>query len=165
MKKYLQIVDRHKASLGTRFVNNFIDTIILLIINFILSFISAVIYNITFIHFFYFYNNGGFLWNMFMGSVFGFVYFFFWENFTDGRTPGKYITGTKVISTDGKKPTTRQIVSRSLYRLIPFEAFTFFGTDGWHDSMTDTRVINYKNYESERQLKDEINSIGVKETA
>lgn len=165
MRKYLQVVHNHKASLGTRFVNNLIDTIVLFVIHFILSFISAVIYNMTFIYFFYFFNDGGFIWNSFVGIVVAFIYFFLWEYYADGKTPGKYATGTKVISTDGEKPTAKQILSRSLYRIIPFEAFSFFGENGWHDGLTDTRVINYKNYEAERQAKSEIESIGVKEIA
>ncbi len=99
------------------------------------------------------------------GSVISVIYYFLWENYANGKTPGKYVTGTKVISIDGKAPTTRQILSRSLYRAIPFEAFSFFGSDGWHDSLSDTRVINAKNYEAEKQAKEEINSIGIKEIA
>ena len=94
-----------------------------------------------------------------------FLYFFLWEKFSEGKTPGKYITGTIVISTDGQKPTTKQYLSRSLYRIIPFEAFTFFGSDGWHDSMSDTRVIDYKNYEAEKQTTSDIESLGNKEIA
>lgn len=165
MRKYLQIVDRNKASLGTRFANNIIDTIVLIIINFIISFISIMIYNFTLLHFFYFYNNGGFLWDIFTGSIVAFFYFFLWEKLSEGKTPGKYVTGTVVISTDGQKPTTKQYLSRSLYRIIPFEAFTFFGSDGWHDSMSDTRVIDHKNYESEKQTKSDIDSLGNKEIA
>ena len=165
MRKYLQIVDRNKASLGTRFANNIIDTIVLIIINFIISFISIMIYNFTLLHFFYFYNNGGFLWDIFTGSIVAFFYFFLWEKLSEGKTPGKYVTGTVVISTDGQKPTTKQYLSRSLYRIIPFEAFTFFGSDGWHDSMSDTRVIDHKNYEAEKQTKSDIDSLGNKEIA
>lgn len=165
MRKYLQIVDRHKASLGTRFVNNLIDTIILMIIHIILGILSTIIYNLTFNNFFFFFNNGGFIWDVFVGAVVAVIYFFLWEYYTDGKTPGKYVTGTKVISIDGTRPTSKQYLSRSLYRVIPFEAFTFFGSEGWHDGMTDTRVINYKNYETERQAKSEIDNIGVKEIA
>ncbi|MFY1046948.1 RDD family protein [Chryseobacterium sp. GP-SGM7] len=165
MRKYLQIVDRNKASLGTRFVNNLVDLIVLAIIHIILAIVSQLIYILTYNNFFFFFNNGGFIWDIFIGAVVAFIYFYLWEYYSDGKTPGKYITGTKVISIDGKRPTQRQYVSRSLYRIIPFEAFTFFGTDGWHDSMTDTRVINYKNYETERQTKNEIDNIGIKETA
>lgn len=107
MRKYLQIVDRHKASLGTRFVNNLIDTIILMIIHTILGILSALIYNFTLIYFFFFYNNGGFLWDIFTGFVVSFIYFYLWEYYSNGKTPGKYITGTQVISIDGKNPTQK----------------------------------------------------------
>lgn len=165
MRKYLQIVDRHKASLGIRFVNNLIDTIVLMIIQIILAIISTLLYNLTYHNFFFFFNNGGFLWDVFIGAVIAFIYFYLWEYYSDGKTPGKYITGTKVISIDGGRPTQKQYLSRSFYRIIPFEGFTFFGTDGWHDGMTDTRVINYKNYQAEKQAKSEIDNIGVKEIA
>lgn len=165
MKKYLLIVQRHKASLGTRFVNYLIDSVALMLVQIILAFISFLIYSYTSISFFYFFNNGNFLWDFFLGAVVAFIYYFLWEYYSNGKTPGKYITGTVVISIDGKKPTRSQILSRSLYRIIPFEAFTFFGTDGWHDSMSDTRVINSKNYEAEKQSKSEIDNIGVKEIA
>ncbi|MGI9651406.1 RDD family protein [Chryseobacterium sp. RLHN22] len=165
MRKYLKIVDRHKASLALRFVNNLIDMIILAIIHIILAIISTIIYNLTYNNFFFFFNNGGFLWDIFVGAIIAFIYFYLWEYYSDGKTPGKYITGTKVISIDGTRPTRKQYLSRSLYRIIPFESFTFFGTDGWHDSMTDTRVINYKNYQAEKQTKSEIDNIGIKEIA
>ncbi|WP_435523038.1 hypothetical protein [Chryseobacterium indoltheticum] len=50
-------------------------------------------------------------------------------------------------------------------RLVPFDALSFFGENGWHDSWSDTRVINIKNYQAERQTKNEIDNIGVKEIA
>ena len=100
-----------------------------------------------------------------MGMVFTFIYYFLTESYLNGRSIGKMITGTRVISTDGTKPSTKQILNRCLYRIIPFESFTFFGTDGWHDSLTDTRVINYKNYLAETQLKEEIEDIGKREIA
>lgn len=165
MRKYLQIVDRHKVSLGTRFVNNLIDLIVLAIIHIALAIASQLIYSITYSNFFYFFNNGGFLWDIFIGSVVSFIYFYLWEYYSNGKTPGKYVTGTQVISIDGEKPTQRQYLSRSLYRIIPFEALTFFGTDGWHDGLTDTRVINIKNYKAETQSKSDIDNIGVKEIA
>lgn len=165
MKKYLLIVDRNKASVSTRFTNWFLDGIVLLIINTIISVLSFILYNLTYIHFFYFYNNGGFIWNFFSGAIVTFLYYFLSEYLSNGRTVGKLITGTRVISTDGEKPSKKQYLYRTLYRIVPFEAFTFFGTDGWHDSMTDTRVINYKNYISENQAKEDIENIGRREIA
>lgn len=59
------------------------------------------------------------------------------------RTLGKIITGTKVVNEDGGKPTFGQILGRSFCRIIPFEAFSFFGTPpiGWHDRIPKTRVV------------------------
>ncbi|UFH33549.1 RDD family protein [Chryseobacterium sp. C-71] len=165
MRKYLQIVDRQKASLPTRFVNNLIDLIVLAVIHIILAVISQLLYSITYSRFFFFFNNGGFLWDIFIGALVAFIYFYLWEYYSDGKTPGKYVTGTKVISIDGERPNKKQYLLRSLYRVIPFEALTFFGTDGLHDAMTDTRVINFKNYMAEKQAKNEIDNIGTKEIA
>jgi uncharacterized RDD family membrane protein YckC len=87
------------------------------------------------------------------------------ENNLNGRTVAKYITGTQVISTDGTKPTTRQIIYRSLSRIVPFDALSFLGENGWHDKWSETRVINIKNYQAEIQAKREIEDLGKKEIA
>lgn len=70
------------------------------------------------------------------------TYFIVMENAT-GKSVGKMITGTRVIDHHGNKPTSNQIIGRSLARLIPFEAFSFLGEKGigWHDSMSKTYVI------------------------
>jgi hypothetical protein len=54
---------------------------------------------------------------------------------------------------------------RNISRLVPFDVLSFLGENGWHDSWSDTRVIHTKNYETERQAKSEIESIGTKEIA
>ena len=63
-----------------------------------------------------------------------------------GRTFGKMITGTKVIGLDGLRPGWGTIILRSLSRLVPFEPFSFLGSEGsgWHDRWTDTRVIDLR---------------------
>ncbi len=86
------------------------------------------------------------------------------EYFTKGRTVGKYITGSKVISTDGTQPTFQDYFIRNISRFVPFDAFSFLGEgNGWHDSWSDTRVVNIKNYQAEKQAKSEIESLGTKE--
>lgn len=60
-----------------------------------------------------------------------------------GKTPAKFITKTKVVTRDGQRPSFLTIVGRTLCRLIPFEQFSFLGAKavGWHDSISNTRVV------------------------
>ncbi len=68
-------------------------------------------------------------------------YYFVFE-VTLGRTPAKFLTGTRVVSMDGSRATTGQILGRSLARFVPFEPFSFLGSSrGWHDSWSRTRVV------------------------
>lgn len=63
------------------------------------------------------------------------------------RTLAKFITRTIVLDENGDRPTLKQILGRSLARLIPFEAFSFLGNNtpvGWHDSLSGTRVVVLK---------------------
>ncbi|MBO0358780.1 RDD family protein [Hymenobacter sp. BT186] len=68
-------------------------------------------------------------------------YYFIMESLT-GRTMGKLVTRTKVVMEDGSKLTAKAVMQRTLSRLIPFEAFTFFGSGpGLHDRLANTRVV------------------------
>ncbi|WP_193211650.1 RDD family protein [Luteolibacter marinus] len=60
-----------------------------------------------------------------------------------GRTLGKLITGCKVVDAHGGRIGLWKSFLRSLCRFIPFEPFSFLGSDarGWHDSITKTWVI------------------------
>lgn len=60
-----------------------------------------------------------------------------------GQTVGKLVTGTIVVTSTGDKPTFGKILGRSFSRIIPFEVFSFLGENasGWHDSLTDTVVV------------------------
>lgn len=75
-----------------------------------------------------------------------FTYYLFFESIF-GRTLGKLITGTTVVNEHGGKPVFKQIIGRTLCRLIPFEPFSFFGASGygWHDSIPKTYVIDIRN--------------------
>lgn len=62
-----------------------------------------------------------------------------------GRTLGKLITGTRVVTESGDRPPFGQIVKRTWLRAVPLEAFSFFGTrPGWHDRWSKTRVIRIR---------------------
>ncbi|HMI05949.1 MAG TPA: RDD family protein [Flavobacterium sp.] len=60
------------------------------------------------------------------------------------RTIAKFITGTIVVLEDGSRPDANAILIRSLCRLIPFDNFSFLFRPrrGWHDSLSNTYVVN-----------------------
>lgn len=66
-------------------------------------------------------------------------YYFGCEFFLQ-TTPGKLLTRSRVLSDLGEKPTSRNIFARTFARKIPFEAFTFLGNTGLHDSLSSTVV-------------------------
>ena len=74
-----------------------------------------------------------------------FTYYMLFEIFWQ-KTPGKWITRTKVVMADGSKPDFLHILGRTFSRFIPFEPFSFLGKNpvGWHDQLSKTRVINDK---------------------
>lgn len=72
-----------------------------------------------------------------------FAYYFLFEFFL-GKTPGKFLTKTMVVNTKGEKPVIRELILRSLCRLIPFDSFSFLFGSGLHDSFTNTTVIHSK---------------------
>lgn len=81
--------------------------------------------------------------NFVLGLILIVAYYVFFEGVW-ARTPGKLLFGTIVVTESGHKPSLRQIVTRTLCRFIPFEAFSFLGALGWHDGISRTRVIRTK---------------------
>jgi uncharacterized RDD family membrane protein YckC len=73
------------------------------------------------------------------------VYFAYYVGMeaSTGKTVGKYVTGTQVLTEDGEQPSVGTIFIRTLCRIIPFEPFSFFGSTprGWHDNLSKTRVV------------------------
>jgi len=59
------------------------------------------------------------------------------------RTPGKLVTGTRVVADTGGAPGLQQCLVRSVARLVPFEPLSCLGAPpvGWHDRWSRTRVI------------------------
>jgi uncharacterized RDD family membrane protein YckC len=60
-----------------------------------------------------------------------------------GRTLGKLLTGTRVVAASGGRPKFRQILGRTLSRVVPFEPFSCLSDPpiGWHDQWSGTRVV------------------------
>lgn len=64
------------------------------------------------------------------------------------RTPGKFLTSTIVIMEDNKEPKFKDIVVRSLCRMIPFDQISYlFSDSGWHDQISKTKVVYKKKIE------------------
>ncbi|MCY0978981.1 RDD family protein [Chryseobacterium wangxinyae] len=169
MRKYLQIIDRNRATKWTRVGNNVIDRIVFNLLFFAIGLLGGIVDSIFEMYYFtkYFEQlaNLGKVADIFITSILFFFYIFILEYLTKGRSIGKFATGTKVIMIDGTAPTAKDYFIRNICRLVPFDALSFLGENGWHDSWSDTRVINTKNYEAEKQVKIDIENLGSKEIA
>jgi uncharacterized RDD family membrane protein YckC len=142
----LQPHEINVASQNRRFVNFFVDNIVLQILVQGGGFVVGVLYAIAKV------SGGGqvtqddlsllqvlgFLWGI--AATLG--YYIVMETLFQ-RTVAKFLTGTIVVTQDGQRPTFKQIIGRSFARMIPFEPFSFFGAKpiGWHDSLSKTLVI------------------------
>ncbi len=121
------------ASRGQRFLNSLIDQIGVTLMGLPVGVVSGLV-------------APGFIEEVnefVLGLLLMFGYYVPCEAFF-GRTLGKLITGTRAIANDGSVPTTKQILGRTLSRLVPFEAFSFLGPEpciGWHDRWSGTVVI------------------------
>ena len=125
---------------GPRFGHFFIDIIAFNILMTTIDFI------LNLFHISIPYSHGSGLTFMYVNSISGlllypFMYFiceYLWQ-----RTPGKFLTKTVVIDEYGKRPDIPSLIARSLIRLVPFEAFSCFGTHsrGWHDKWSNTYVV------------------------
>lgn len=121
------------ADKGSRFGNHLIDTIGFFIIIMLHAFILDGLLHVIpedgspLLGIYYFV--------LYFGYHFLFEYYF-------GRTPGKFITNTRVTNLQGQKPTAKELLIRTACRLIPFDNLSFlFGVTGWHDSISETQVI------------------------
>ncbi|BCX48140.1 RDD domain-containing protein [Haloferula helveola] len=127
------------ASLGLRFANLIIDRIASMVVVFVISFAYgfALVASGSEIEEDF---GTGMELVLALGSTF--LYYAACESIF-GRTLGKLITGTKVIDENGAKPSFLRALARTVCRFIPFEPFSFFGSEqrGWHDSITRTWVV------------------------
>ena len=122
---------------GKRFANYIIDSIAIYVFIFVVGFILSLVGLYGLIE-----NINNYLLGITLTLIF---YTFFEYNWS--KTPAKFITKTRVVMNNGKKPEFWDIVVRTLVRFIPFEAFSFLGSrnpTGWHDRWSKTMVIDDK---------------------
>lgn len=120
------------ASQGKRFVNFLIDYIAVLAFSFFIGIVFEILMP-------------GLLLEIpeLLLSILIYTSFYIFFELVFKQTPGKMLTRTKVVAEDGSEVTGAQVFSRSLCRIIPFEAFSFLGSGpGWHDKISGTRVID-----------------------
>jgi uncharacterized RDD family membrane protein YckC len=160
--KKVKITPQMYASKGKRFANFIIDYIGQLIIGGAIGIAMAIISEITGDYeYVAWIDTMGTLGEYALGIVILIVYYMVFETIT-GRTLGKYITNTKVLTEDGQKPEADKILYRTLSRMIPFEAFSFLGEEGrgWHDSIAKTVVVDVKKYNEIVELQNSLSEIG-----
>jgi len=73
-----------------------------------------------------------------------FAYYTVTEAVFKGRTIGKMITGCRAVMNDGSDITWKTAFLRTLCRIVPFEAFSAFGGNPWHDQWTSTQVVKVR---------------------
>ncbi|MXN93068.1 RDD family protein [Flavobacterium sp. Sd200] len=162
MEQTLELTHNLLATKGQRFANYIIDFIIKFLIAAAIGIISGLLYQyFDIVGPYYWVTNMNKIEEFLLGYVILFFYYILFEA-TLQRSPAKFITGTKVVTFDGSKPSFGDIVKRTLCRMIPFNEFSFLGEPdkGWHDSISQTYVIDIKKYNQALQLKNSFEEIG-----
>jgi uncharacterized RDD family membrane protein YckC len=152
--KAFTVTDDLVASRGQRFLNLVIDLFVQYIIG---SSIGATIVLVAEISTNYTLSN----WldsldrmsKFFIGLLILAIYYYLTEMYFS-RTIAKYFTKTLVVMKDGSKPNAYTIIKRTLCRFIPFEAFTFLGSNarGWHDVFSNTYVVKKHLFNDKKKL-------------
>jgi len=93
-------------------------------------------------------------------SLISFVYYGMTEAFLS-RSPAKYFTKTIVVMEDGSKPSVMNILTRTLLRILPFEALSFLRgrSLGLHDKNSGTFVVVKSKFEE--QIKEHLELIAL----
>lgn len=135
------------VSSGTRLIHTVVDSICLFILIFFLSFILGLF---SFIFGDYLNINDQLTIGLleFSTILLAFFLYFVYMEFKFQKTVGKFITKTKVIMNDGRKPELNEVFIRTACRLIPLDNFSFiFTKNGFHDRLSNSTVIkDLKNY-------------------
>jgi uncharacterized RDD family membrane protein YckC len=102
-------------------------------------------------------SHNSFIWLSYLiNAAVIFIYYFVAESAT-GMTVGKLLTQTKVVTYGGERPSKRTCLFRTLWRLVPFEPFSWGRNDGWHDRQTSTTVVRIgEEYQEDEEESEEV---------
>jgi uncharacterized RDD family membrane protein YckC len=70
-----------------------------------------------------------------------FAYYIVLEHYWGGKTIGKFMTQTHVLTKNYEKPSLGQIFGRNFGRIIPFDGFSYLFGGDIHDSVSGTIVV------------------------
>lgn len=123
----------NRVGIGTRVVNCLVDTGLI----FLLSYIAFKVWRWYVFHWHFApYNFGWFFWGIL------FIYYFLFESISKGRTPGKWLSFSKAVNENGKRPNIGQVFIRSLIRVTLVDLFFYpFLEKTLHDYLSKTDVV------------------------
>lgn len=152
------------ASKGGRFLNYFLDVVFSLFLIFVIGvFVAFLAAAFGWSEVLYRMSNMTDLEGQVVFVVIRLFYYILTEGFL-GRSFAKFITGTVVVDENGRKPSFGIVIKRSFCRIIPFDGLSFLGDRGWHDSISDTYVVNKKDLDVDIKTFHELQLIGVQES-
>ncbi len=121
-----------KTGVGTRVLNFVVDTLLIFLLSYLL-------YK-WWVFYVRYWGQPYFPFYMFFYGTLFMYYFLFESLFT--RTPGKWLTITKVVTTKGERPNILHILLRSLLRLTIIDPFFIaLWEKPLHDKLSRTEVI------------------------
>ncbi|MCW3114087.1 MAG: hypothetical protein JWR18_2483 [Segetibacter sp.] len=121
-----------EVGVGTRVINFVVDTIIIALISY-----ALYKWNNFYV---YYWQHKYYPYYLFFYS-FVVIYYTIFEAFFS-RSPGKWMSLSKVRNLKGEKPSILQVLARSLIRIIIVEMFFIpFFDRPLHDQLTRTRVV------------------------
>ena len=137
--------DDYRASASQRFINYFIDTVVIIMLYIFLTVVVGFMDAAT----------DGSLSDPFVLFAFMSLFYVYYAGMeaTFGKTIGKMVTGTSVVDLNGNRPTAVHVLGRTLCRAIPFDNFSFLFSDGlgWHDKVSGTRVVTQVPFVDQRE--------------
>lgn len=78
--------------------------------------------------------------------VFSFIYYYLFEKLFSA-TPGKFLTQSRLVNSEGLVPANSHVLLRTLCRNIPFDGVSFLFNASWHDNLSNTEVFKEKKSE------------------